>query len=168
MKKLEEIISDPQVFLSELFSLIEKSGVNVEEDYLDHICYRVGTESEYQTKKEELSHHGKMLIESMVNGRLIATYKLHSPILFKNRKIDVLELPAPKKGASYDSGLEHIEFATTKPLQTIVDKYAHLPFEVGGINKSINADITLRLPPYCIRFHNQTLEEVIAAELKGI
>lgn len=163
---LNTIISDPIVFLNKLFSLIEDSGMNVDEFYLDHICYRVGSESEYQEKKIQLLNHGKMLIESMVNGRLIATYKLHSPISYKGRLIDVVELPAPKPGHSYASGLEHVEFVSKKPLQSIVDQYPKLSFETQGINKEINADITLRLGEYCIRFHNQTLEEVIEEEKK--
>ncbi|MBY0414244.1 MAG: hypothetical protein K2Q18_08765, partial [Bdellovibrionales bacterium] len=64
-----------------------------------------------------------------------------------------------------ESALEHVEFVSQKPLQDIVDQYPHLAFETNGINKAINADITLRLPPFCIRFHNQTLEDVIADEI---
>ncbi|MBY0413943.1 MAG: VOC family protein, partial [Bdellovibrionales bacterium] len=58
MKTLESIITDPQVFLDDLFSLIEKSKIDVSEYFLDHICYRVGSDSEYQTKKSELAQHG--------------------------------------------------------------------------------------------------------------
>lgn len=164
MKSLNDIITDPVLFLDKLFSLIEKTGMNVDKYYLDHICYRVGSESEYLEKRAELNLHGDMLIESMVNGRLIATYKLHSPIFYKGRKIDVLELPAPKPGHSYASGLEHVEFVAKESLQSIVDAYPSCSFETQGINKEINADITLRLGEYCIRFHNQTLEDVIAQE----
>lgn len=166
MKSLNDIITDPVLFLDKLFTLMEKAGMNVDKYYLDHICYRVGSESEYQEKRAELNLHGEMLIESMVNGRLIATYKLHSPILYRGRKIDVLELPAPKPGHSYASGLEHVEFVAEESLQSIVDTYSSCSFETQGINKDINADITLRLGEYCIRFHNQTLEDVIVEEKK--
>lgn len=166
MKSLSDIITDPVLFLDKLFTLMEKAGMNVDKYYLDHICYRVGSESEYQEKRAELNLHGEMLIESMVNGRLIATYKLHSPILYRGRKIDVLELPAPKPGHSYASGLEHVEFVAEESLQSIVDTYPSCSFETQGINKDINADITLRLGEYCIRFHNQTLEDVIVEEKK--
>lgn len=165
-KALSDIITDPQVYLENLFAKIEKIGLNVDDCYLDHICYRVATETEYQTKKVELLDHGTLLIESMVNGRMISTYKLHSPIHFNNRIIDVLELPAPKMGTSYKSGLEHVEFVTKGPLKDIVDRYPTLKFEVFGIDKKINADITLKFDGECIRFHNQTLEDVIAEELK--
>lgn len=163
-KTLNDIITDPIVFLDTLFSRIDDIELNVEKYFLDHICYRVATNAEYTIKKAELALHGTLLIESMVNGRMIATYKLHEPIVYKNRKIDVIELPAPKANHSYESGLEHVEFVTKEPLQKIVDRYPQFAFEVFGIHKKINADITLKLGEYCIRFHNQTLEEVIEFE----
>lgn len=163
-KALNDIISDPHIYLENLFSKIENLGLDVSECFLDHICYRVETEAEYQTKKIELLDHGVLLIESMVGGRMISTFKLNSPIHFNGRKIDVLELPAPKAGSSYKSGLEHVEFVTKEPLKEMIARYPKLQFEILGIDKKINADITLRFEGQCIRFHNQTLEDVIALE----
>jgi predicted metalloenzyme YecM len=163
-KALSDIITDPHAYLENLFSKIKNINLLVDDCLLDHICYRVATEEEYQTKKIELLDHGILLTESMINTRMISTYKLHSPIRFEGRIIDVLELPAPKIGSTYQSGLEHVEFTTKEPLKNIVDRYPELNFEVFGIDKKINADITLRFEGQCIRFHNQTLEDVIALE----
>jgi predicted metalloenzyme YecM len=163
-KLLSDVITDPLIFLEDLFSKIEDIDLDVDNYELDHICYRVQTISEYEIKKQELSHFGELLIESMVNGRLISTFKLQSPIIFGKRKIFLIELPSPKSSHAYKSGLEHVEFVTKKPLQQIVDRYPQYSFEVFGIRKKINADITLKLGDYCIRFHNQNLEEVINLE----
>lgn len=165
-KPLEEIIGNPLTFLQEIFSRIEDIELNVDRYFMDHICYRVDSDENYRLKREELRHHGELLIESMVNGRLISTFKLNDPIVFKERKIELLELPAPKSGHSYRPGLEHVEFVTKEPLQKIVDRYPQYAFEVFGIHKKINADITLKLGDYCIRFHNQALEDVIKLEKK--
>ncbi|MDD4972969.1 MAG: VOC family protein [Bacteriovorax sp.] len=165
-KTLAEVIGDPLVFLENIFSKIADIELKVDNYELDHICYRVQSVSEYKIKKEELSSLGELLIESMVNGRLISTFKLYGPIVYKNRKIFLVELPSPKSMHSYPSGLEHVEFVTKDPLQKIVDRYPQYSFEVFGIHKKINADITLKLGEYCIRFHNQSLEEVINLEKK--
>lgn len=165
-KKLSEIIGDPIFFLDDLFKRLDDIELDVESYELDHICYRVETTAEYEIKKKELLSLGELLIESMVNGRMISTFKLFTPIEFKKRKIYLLELPSPKSQHSYKSGLEHVEFVTKLPLQKIVDKYPQYSFEVFGIHKKINADITLKLGEYCIRFHNQSLEEVIKLEKK--
>lgn len=169
-KTLSDIITDPHLYLENLFSKINNLGLLavVDDCFLDHICYRVSTESEYQSKKIEMLDHATLIIESMVNGRMISTYKLLSPIHFNNRVIDVLELPAPKMGAGHKSGLEHVEFVTLEPLKNIVERYPSLKFETFGIDKKINADITLKFEGECIRFHNQTLEDVIAFELRSL
>lgn len=164
MKTLAEIITDPIVFLDDLFSKIDEIELDVEKYELDHICYRVETLAEYKIKKAELTEVSTLLIESMVNGRLISTFKLYEPIVYKKRSIYLIELPAPKAMHSYPSGLEHAEFVTKEPLQKIVDRYPQYSFEVFGIHKKINADITLKLGDYCIRFHNQNLEEIINLE----
>ena len=163
---LADIITDPHTYLEDLFGRLEALNLDVSPYYLDHICYRVATQAEYDEKKIALLTYADLIIESMVNGRMISTYKLHSPIIFKDRKIDVLELPAPKPGHTFESALEHVEFVTTGPLKDLVDKYSALPFQTAGIDKELNADITLKLPGLCIRFHNQSLEEVIEIEKK--
>jgi predicted metalloenzyme YecM len=165
-KSLNEIIGDPIVFLNDLFSKLDDIGLEVDKYELDHICYRVESLEQYKIKKVELGFLGELLIESMVNGRLISTFKLNEPIAYNNRKIYLVELPAPKPAHSYKSGLEHVEFVTKEPLQKIVDRYPQYSFQVFGIHKKINADITLVLGEYCIRFHNQSLEEIIKLEKK--
>ncbi|MDO9183487.1 MAG: VOC family protein [Bacteriovorax sp.] len=165
-KLLSEIIGEPCLFLEDLFSKMADIELNVDQYELDHICYRVQSLSEYKLKKEELAPLGELLIESMVNGRLISTFKLYEPIVYKNRKIYLIELPSPKSQHSYTSGLEHVEFVTKLPLEKIVEKYPQYSFEVFGIHKKINADITLKLGEYCIRFHNSSLEDVIKLEKK--
>lgn len=161
---LSEIIGDPIVFLEQLFFMIEDIGLNLDKYLLDHICYRVSTAEEYKTKKDDLTDHGALLAESIVNGRYISTFKLKEPITFRNRKIYLIELPSPKEEKSYKTGLEHAEFVTKEPLQKIIDRYPQYAFEAFGIHKKTNPDITLKLGEFCIRFHNQTLEDVIKEE----
>lgn len=165
-KNLAQVITDPVVFLDNLFAMIDDIDLDVHNFELDHICYRVESQNEYKIKKAAMADFGDLLAESMVGGRLISTFKLFDPIVFRNRKIYLIELPAPKSGHSYKNGLEHVEFVTKQPLQKIVERYPQYSFEVFGIHKKINADITLKLGDYCIRFHNQSLEEVINQELK--
>jgi predicted metalloenzyme YecM len=169
MKTLNECIGDPQIFLNAIFTMIDEIELKiVDKLVLDHICYRVGSLEEYKTKKEELNSLGELLAESMVNGRLICTFKLKEAIVFNNRNISLIELPQPKNTFTYATGLEHVEFVTREPLQRIVDRYPQFAFETFGINKKINADITLKLGSYCIRFHNQSLEDVIKLERKNV
>ncbi|KAJ3063854.1 hypothetical protein HDU98_000377 [Podochytrium sp. JEL0797] len=98
---------------------------------MDHICLRVGTTAEYEQWKHFLSNHleAELLIESLIAGRPIATFKLQEKDAitvvdnqwtaavpeFGSRKgfrsIRVIELPSPKPGSYYPTGWEHAEFA---------------------------------------------------------
>jgi predicted metalloenzyme YecM len=167
MKNLKDIIGDYDKFLEDIFFMINDIDLDVEKYELDHVCYRVESNTQYKEKKDELINFGELLIESIVNGRSISTFKLFEPIVFGTRKIYLLELPAPKSGHSYKAGLEHVEFVTKDPLIKIVSRYPQFAFETFGIHKKINADITLKLGDYCMRFHNQSLEDVIKLEKKN-
>jgi predicted metalloenzyme YecM len=166
MKELKDVIGDYELFLDKIFFMIDDIELDVFNLELDHLCYRVATVEEYELKKNELTDLGDLLIESMVNGRLISTYKLQNPILYRNREIHLVELPSPKESHSYSTGLEHIEFVTKEPLVKIVNRYPQFAFETFGMNKKINPDITLKLGDFCIRFHNQNLADVIKGEKK--
>ena len=167
MKTNQDVLGDYNHFLEHIFTMFDELDLMVKIEQVDHLCYRVKTHADYEAKKIEFNEIGELLIESMVNGRNICTYKLHTPIVFKDKTIPLIELPAPKNSHSYNNGLEHLEFVTKEPLQKIVDRHPHLMFETFGINKKINADITLKLGDYCIRFHNQSLEDVIKLEKRG-
>ena len=85
-KELKDIITDPVEFLEKLFYMLEDIGLDVEKYPLDHICYRVETMDEYREKKIALESFGTLLIESMVNGRLISTFKLLNLLVLKIEK----------------------------------------------------------------------------------
>jgi predicted metalloenzyme YecM len=167
MKTNQDVIGDYNSFLDHIFTMFDELDLAVKIVEVDHLCYRVKTLDAYKAKKIEFNEIGELLIESIVNGRNICTYKLKDPIVYKDKTISLIELPAPKNSHSYENGLEHLEFVTKEPLQKIVDRHPHLMFETFGINKKINADITLKLGDYCIRFHNQSLEDVIKLEKRG-
>ncbi len=166
MKTNSEILGDYTLFLEKILGMVEELDLLVKTECIDHICFRVKTFDEYQNKKIEFLDIADLLVESLVNGRNISTFRLKNPITFKDNTISLVELPAPKKSHSYESGLEHLEFVTKEPLQKIVDRHPHLKFETFGINKKINPDITLKLGEYCIRYHNSSLEDIIKSELK--
>ncbi len=107
---------------------------------------------------------GMLLAESIISERPIATFKLHRPIVFQEKEILLFELPAPKPGSPYPEGYEHIEVVIDTTLESWMDQYPHLPFDTNGLKKPVNRDIKLKLPTGTVKFHEQSLEEVIAME----
>lgn len=131
---------------------------------IDHLCYRVETLDRYRTLKQELSVFAFMLTESSVNGRPIATYKLHRPIQFFSYRIDIVELPAPKLGKIVTEGFEHIEVVCDVPFAEIAGKYAHLNLDFSGLKKDFNQELEISLGERNLKFHPLSLESVVRLE----
>jgi len=104
MHPIYQLLGDPTPFLDQIFSFLKQAGINMSTNELDHICYRVETIDRYLLLKEELDQLGTLLVESNINGRAIATYKLHQAITYQKRTISCIELPSPKEGSFYSEG----------------------------------------------------------------
>jgi len=160
-KILIELLGDASPFLETIFQSLEANKVDVRNYELDHICYRVETIERYEALKKALSPLGKLLVESQIGGRSIATFQLHKPIVFQNRQIHVLELPAPKTGSFYKEGFEHVEFVIDTPFENFMQKHSHLSFKTKGMSKAVNPEISLRYDDFAVKFHHHTLAYVI-------
>ena len=175
---LQHIQANPSIslrkiptFVDEIISGLSKLNINVQDFYLDHVCYRVETEQEYITCYNELNQVATLLIEQLIGGRPIATFKLHEPILVSkyNRQVSVIELPMPKSNTFYSSGFEHCEFVITQNLKDFADLH-NVKWDFSGLNKKINSDIRIKFNDslgkvISVKFHNDTLENFIKCQL---
>lgn len=136
---------------------------------IDHVCFRVSDTNKYETLKAQLEHDAILLSEAFVNGRPIASYKLHKPIdLGDNFFVSALELPAPKPGRAYEVGFEHIEVIVSSPLENFTERFSHLEFDANNFHAAINRDVSLKLKDGLVKFHENSLEQVIAQEQVAI
>jgi phosphoglycolate phosphatase-like HAD superfamily hydrolase/predicted metalloenzyme YecM len=158
-----------QVILDELISLgFDLSNQN--SFTIDHLCYKPSTLTLYENYKQQLQQYSLLLLltETMINGRPIATYKLHEPIQVGHFHIPLFELPAPKlhgDQSTYDH-YDHIEIVVhQESLQDLHKRFSHLEWNLSNKDKIINPDITLRLKSGLVKFHPSSLEEVIKKEI---
>ncbi len=151
-------------FLDELFSQLEKSNIQIGNWEIDHLCYRTSSEENYLKTKDVFEEVGKCLIESEVNGRNIATFKLFKPIVYQNWIIDLIEVPAPKPQKITPEGFEHIEVVVDKDFNTLMSQYPHLSFEQQGLEKELNPELEVELRNCAIKFHHKSLEHIINIE----
>jgi len=151
---------------------------------MDHICFRTETRQEYQDVLSALVPQlGHVLVESMIGGRPIATVALHQPIEHAGYRVMCIEVPCPKEGSPYRSGLEHAELVVGVPTDGVEgntrllafmeqckrDQGITLSFQVDALHKAVNADVshTFALADGrkgTIKFHTRPLNEVVAWE----
>lgn len=160
--KFEELAID---FLGKLFSTLDEKQIKIAEHWdIDHLCYRVDSLKRYEELKKSFSDFGKLLIESDVNGRPIATFKLNFCVSFRHWSIDVVELPAPKPSKTTPEGFEHIEVVCDLPFSQLEESFKHLKLDLGGLKKDFNQEFEIDLGLRNIKFHHLCLESVIRLE----
>lgn len=154
-----------QEFLSKLFQELELARVALLPHWdIDHICYRTASVDEYQRLKFEFTQFAELLVETPVGGRSIATFRLHQPLRFAGQRIDLVELPAPKKTKPTLTGFEHIEVVCDVPFDELIKRYAHCRFDKKGLDKDFNQELELCLGERNLKFHHASLNSVIALE----
>jgi len=153
-----------QQFLIKIFKELKLAKIDIDKWYIDHLCYRTSSSENYESMKSNFSLLGDLLIESEVNGRNIATYKLFKPIHFHGRSIELVEVPAPKKGKATLEGFEHIEVVIDISFEELINQYPDIIFNDNALSKKLNPELEIEFSNCAIKFHHQSLEEVIKIE----
>ncbi|MBX3040433.1 MAG: VOC family protein [Bdellovibrionaceae bacterium] len=153
-------------FLERAFAEFERKAFSIEDHWhIDHLCYRTSTQELYLSTKKKFASFAELLVESEVNGRLISTFKLTSPLVFREWEIDLIEVPAPKKGKIVADGFEHLEIVCDLPFDQIKSRYPQCRFEESGLSKGFNQELEIPFGGFAVKFHHLSLESVIALEV---
>lgn len=167
LHNLQDVIGDYSAFLDDILGRVVEQGFDLSDfSQIDHMCYRTVSLENYAQKKAELETVGRVLGETMVNGRPISTIRLTKPVLHAPWRIDAIELPAPKESASHREGLEHIEFVLYDDLADFLAKYKGQPFDLRAADRGINPEIGLQLGDVSVKFHLLNLPTVVYLEHK--
>ena len=161
---MKPILPQPDRFLKEILKNLAANQLNINDLFIDHICFRVSSNERYGYLKAHLAKANELLVESEINGRNISVFKLKDPIKIQHWEIPLLELPSPKTGSDYQEGWEHLECVTQESLEFFMEQNAHLEFDLKGFSKPVNREIRLKFSCGNVKFHEQSLEEVIEFE----
>lgn len=160
-----EFYQAAEEFLNHLFVELETNKIELESHWdIDHLCYRTDTLENYNQLKNLFKTFGKLLIASDVNGREISTYELFKPVIHREWRIDLIELPAPKAGKITVNGFEHVEVVCDVPFEKLIEKYQRLNLDTNGLNKSFNKELEVCLGANNLKFHQLSLLSVINVE----
>ena len=167
MEQILQILGPTGPFLDRIFRGLDSLAIDVSDFELDHVCFRTSSAEEYETVKQSLAAHGELLVESPVNGRLIATYRLCQPIQYLKRAISVVEVPSPRSGRPEKSGLEHVEFVIPESLEALVARNPFVSFDVRGMGQGMNSEVRVAFDGLTVKFHRHSLARIIEVETSG-
>ncbi len=160
----EEVLGDYKSFITDLLGRATNLKIDLENFPIDHLCYRTATSADYEQIKQKMMTISSAYAENLHHNRPIAKFLLKTPLIFENFTIPLVELSAPKEGAPYPSGLEHLEMAVGGAFDRFVEKYQELwtgRDDSGPFNQP--AYITFDNGK-TIKFHKDSLLEVLKAE----
>ncbi len=156
-------------FIEPLLGELRGLGVGGDLAEVDHVCYRVADLATYERYRLEFSSFADLLSEAFINGRPIASFKLRDPVMLASgARVAVVELPAPKAEAANAEGFEHFEVVTRAPLEEFLAKWPKLDFNTANFHAAANRDLSLRLSGGLVKFHEASLEDVIAEEQRAL
>lgn len=153
-----------KIFLDKIFQNLRANNIELGSWEIDHLCYRTSSEENYCHTKDMFEDLGKCLTESEVNGRPIATFKLHEPVVYNSHIIDLVEIPAPKKGRETPEGFEHIESVIDMSFNAFQKQYPDCTYKRDGLQKSLNPELQISFQDCAIKFHHKSLEHIINIE----
>lgn len=162
---LTKIIGDYPLFVSTLLSALDKAGIKYDGYQIDHLCYRTETREGYEMMKDNLKAVSSGFLENSHNGRMISKFLLKEPLSVRGYKIPLIELPAPKAGRFYESGLDHFEMVVGEGFSEFAEKYKNLwtSFDDTSVhNKTVS--ITFDANWKTVKFHKLPLTEVLKLE----
>jgi uncharacterized protein len=162
---MKDIIGDYDTFISGIGAGLAASGIDRSEvAMMDHICYRVETQTRYDELLGILGTAAILLREAVVSGRKIATFELYDYIKVDGWTVPYLELPEPKEGSPYPEGLEHAELVVIGGLDRFAEKHSDLVFDTKGMGKDVNPELGLKTNLLSVKFHEQPLGAVVRIE----
>ena len=160
------LLGSPDAMLQRVYAALARHGLPLDLP-CDHVCYRVATPARYDEIKQAMQPYGTLASEAVIAGRPIASFALHTPLVYGAQRIPCLELPSPKPGRDYAEGWEHAEFATGAPLEHFIARYPHVPFNLRAMGKAHNPEISLEVDAHtAIKFHPEPLLTVIEKEIR--
>lgn len=167
MNSAQTVIGDWEAFIQTILDKTVKAGFDLDDFFqMDHLCYRTVSLGNYAEKKDQLGSIGELLGETMVNGRPISTFRLNSPLIYDNWRIDAVELPAPKAGKDFEEGLEHVEYVLYDDMKTFMAKHSDKDFDKRAVDRGINPELGFEFDKYAIKFHLLNLPTVVYLENK--
>lgn len=162
---LTKILGDYPLFVSTLLSGLDKAGIKYDGFTIDHICYRTETQEGYEMMKEGLKEVSSAFLENSHGGRMISKFLLKEPLSVRGYKIPLIELPAPKAGRFYESGLDHFEMVVGDGFSEFANKHMNLWTSFDDVsvhNKTVS--LTFEDNWKTVKFHKLPLTEVLKLE----
>jgi predicted metalloenzyme YecM len=139
------ILSNYKNFIDETIQKIKNLGIDTSDLTIDHLGYQAASDKDYEEKKNELKGLGKIKHDVQVGEVKVAIFQLNTPLKYENQFINAIEIVSPKSEQIEETRWEHIEFVLKETLESFVNKYPNLNWNLEKIDREIFPMASLKL-----------------------
>lgn len=143
--ELADLFKGFQEFVGNIYLELSKLGIDVLDLTFDHFGYQTSSSDDYELIKNKLLNDGQLVSENIVGGRRVGIFKLNSPLFYKEKSVDVVELVEPKIDQVCESKLDHVEFVINNSFDWYLDKYPKVNWDLSAKDRKEFSKLQLRL-----------------------
>ena len=164
--------------------LVAQSNSNNEAVWCDHVALRINDIATAESLLAEFKQRGKVISDSIINGRPIYIIELDEPLTLGGWQIDCVELPFPGKHYP-QQGWEHIELvlpgnaasmaeleqalhAVNPDIDTVLANDCSIKIKRSAPQAAgetlANPTIAFKQGDICIKVHSAGIKAVVASE----
>lgn len=168
-------------FVEEMTQLVLQLFNEVPEYPFDHAAVRLNSNDAVDALVASLAPISECLSNKLINGRPILLFRLHRPLYFGQKPIDLLEVPYPGKKLYPKEGWEHVEMVfpcNAKDTDTLVQslqqafprlktaltqpKYRTKVSQPSDGQEALpNPTLAIKSNEICFKIHPYSLSEII-------
>jgi predicted metalloenzyme YecM len=162
IKKFTELSAH---FLNKMNTYLQASNMRLANYWTaDHICWRTSSTENYHASCSAILNYAHKITEADVNGRPISVFELFTPLIWGERLIHLVEIPAPKANKKIKDGFEHIEIVCDETFKHLEKMFSQCQWNKKGLEKNINPEIEIEFEDAAIKFHHHSLKSIIELE----
>lgn len=155
-----------QPFLDKLMQNIADAGIDISALFMDHIAYQASNDDDYDQLKPDFLEMGIEIKEDMVGGRRVGIFELNQPMIYKDRKIPVIELIAPKADQQVKSAYQHAEFVLPESYQRFMEKYPQIKWNTSSIDQEPYSHLKIDFDDgTTAKFHLLSILDIVKSQL---
>ncbi|TQI80829.1 hypothetical protein FHU10_4282 [Serratia fonticola] len=177
--ELNDLALDLPRFEQALVQFAEKLHLELAHFNADHISVRCHQNSTAERWHQGFLQCGRLLSESIINGRPICLFDLEVPLQVGPWQIDCIELPYPGEKRYPHEGWEHVELVLAgdpdtlyaRALDHLADEALLLPgiklkqsSPKGEGERLANPTLAITDGSVTIKFHPHHIREIVASE----
>lgn len=138
-------LSNYTQFIEKVYKILLQLGIDTSKISIDHVGYQADSAEDYDQQISHINESSIQMSESIIGGRRVGIFKLHTPLTYEGKSFSVIEIFEPREGQEVKSAWEHVEFLAAGTLEEFISEYPKIHWDTSVINREEFPMLILKL-----------------------